>query len=422
MDKPAPLRVLCLSPFFAPLANAEAFCGSKVALHLLEAGVDLTVLDVDYTGHKKFSVDPSTLWQPLEQITTSIPPDGGQPKYLSIPLGIRYGTPEWSRWIRAAVTTARRLHRERPFNVIYSRSLPNVAHLAAYWIAREIGRPWVANFNDPWDLEGAHLLPQDREKRKRTLALRVSEFWLRRVMQTADVVTFPCARLRDYHLRLASPRGECVVVPHIGSRAPGETTPGQFHLVHAGNLGAGESTRRNTTIELLKALRSFLDRSPAAQKNCRLVLVGPEDRPTLALAQEMGLSPYVSCTGRLSYQASLERIASATVCLLVEGNMPEGIFLPSKFPDYIRAGKPVIALSPSEGTIADLGSERGVTQVSVANPAAIEAAIARHYEAFARGQLASLEPSRELAQHYDGTRIGQQLAGLFAGLIARAPV
>jgi hypothetical protein len=115
-------------------------------------------------------------------------------------------------------------------------------------------------------------------------------------------------------------------------------------------------------------------------------------------------------------------MASATVCLLVEGNMSEGIFLPSKFPDYIQAGRPVIALSPPIGTIADLSSHQGVTQVSVADPEAIEAAIACHYDAFATGGMASLEPSRELRQEYDGARIGRQLQELFAGLSTRSPI
>src|SRR5664280_614399 len=170
MDSPAPPRILCLSPFFAPLANAEAFCGAKAALHLLEAGADLTVIAVDYAGHPRFSRDGSAMWQPLERITSSIPPHGGRSKFLSVPLGLRYLTPEWSRWIAATVAHARRLHRDQPFDVVYSRALPNVAHVAAYWITRAIQRPWIANFNDPWDLEATHLLPQDRLKRKRNLA------------------------------------------------------------------------------------------------------------------------------------------------------------------------------------------------------------------------------------------------------------
>ena len=417
MEREFTPRVLCLSPFFAPLANAEAFCGGKVALHLLEAGVDLTVFDVDYSGHAKFSRDGSTLWHPLECITSSIPPDGGKSKLLSALFGLRYLTPEWSRWIATTVATARRLHNDRPFDIVYSRGLPNVAHIAAYWITRAINRPWIANFNDPWDLEGAHLLPQERSKQKRTVALRISEFWLRRVIGTADVLTFPCSRLRDYHLRLARSKGKCVVLPHIGhvTSSPVEQSA-IFQLVHAGNLGSGESTRRNTTISLLRGLRAFLDQRPEARKLCQLVLVGPEDRPTLALAHELGLDSIVSCTGRLSYVESLQRMASASVCLLVEGNMPEGIYLPSKFADYIKSGKPVIALSPPTGTIADLSPNRGVVRVQVDDPRSIELAIARHYDVFSRGAGATLKPSAEFIELYDGTRIARILCDLFRSL------
>jgi len=416
---PSP-RVLCISPFFPPLANPEAFCGGKVALHLLAAGVDVTVFDVDYVKHPKFSRDVSPVWHPLERITSSVPPDGNKTKLLSPLLGLRYFSPEWSRWIATVVANARRLHRVRPCDVVYSRSLPNVAHIAAYWVSRAIRRPWIANFNDPWDLEGAHLLPQDRHKRKRTLALRASDFWLRRVMRKADTLTFPSSRLRDYHLRLAQARGKSVVVPHIGSSTSPVQGSGFFELVHAGNLGSGESTRRNATNSLLRAMRGFFDHRPDARKHFRLVLVGPEDRPTLTLAHELDLNGNVSCTGRVSYVESLQAIASATVCLLVEGNMPEGIYLPSKFADYIQARKPVIALSPSTGTIADLRSSRGITQVSHDDLHAIETALARHYDAFTSGQIAALEPCDELMSQYDGTRIGQQLRDLCADLAARS--
>jgi hypothetical protein len=115
-------------------------------------------------------------------------------------------------------------------------------------------------------------------------------------------------------------------------------------------------------------------------------------------------------------------MSSAAVCLLVEGNMPEGIFLPSKFADYIQSRKPVIALSPATGTIADLLPANGVTQVQVDSPSAIEAAIVRYYEAFASGQIASLQPDETLVQQYDGARIGRVLRNLCAELAVRSPI
>jgi hypothetical protein len=415
-DGPAP-RVLCISPFFSPLANAEAFCGGKVALQLLKAGVDLTVCDVDYQEHGKFSKDNSALWEPLSKITFSTPPDGNLSKLWSGFLGIRYLSPSWSRWIAATVSKVKSLHNANGFQVVYSRGFPNMAHIAAYWIAETIKRPWVANFNDPWDLEGAHLLPQDRTKRKRNLGSVISDFWLRRVMSSANALTFPCARLRDYHLKLHQASSRTIVIPHIGFKTSPAPPSHFFELVHAGNLGAGESTRRNSTKNLLLGLQEFLNSCPTARSYSRLVLVGSEDKPTVDLANSLGIGEYLVSTGRLSYSESLVRMASATVCLLVEGDMPEGIYLPSKFADYIQALKPVIALSPETGTISDLLPIKGITQVSVNDPQAICSAIARHHDAFVNNQISALAPEKKLVDSYNESTVGLQLCDLFNEMI-----
>jgi hypothetical protein len=316
------------------------------------------------------------------------------------------------------VQDARARHREKPFDVLYSRGLPNVAHLAGYWVARQLGLPWVANLNDPWDLEGAHLLPQHRDQRPSTWRTRIQDRWLRTVMRTADLVTFPCARLRDYHLRLVPRTGPTAVIPHIGvvTTPDPATTEDGFRLVHAGNLGAGESTRRNSTAGLLHAVRAFLASRPEASDRFRLVLVGGEDAATTRMAAELGLSRHLLSTGRVNYLESTRWMAAASVCLLVEGEMPEGIYLASKFPDYVTVGRPVIALSPETGTIADLRGHRGLTVVKVSDPGAIERAIAEHYDAWTAGRLETLVPEPALRERYALSAVGQQWREVFQGL------
>lgn len=410
------MRVLCIAPAFLTRASAESFCGRKVALHLLDAGVDLSVFDVDYSGHAMCAFDPSPLWSPLSRITSSFPPDGGKFKAWSLPLGLWYRTPEWSRWVSTIVAAADAKHRSNPYDLVYSRGLPNVAHVAAYWVTRAIHRPWVANFNDPWDLEARRRMPQHRASRRRTATHYLSSYWLGKVMRTAEVITFPCARLRDYHLRLYQRKGRCTVIPHIG-QAIGTAAPSRdFQLVHAGNLGCGESTRQNATLALLRAIRIFLDQHPDAASRFQVTLVGPEDIPTCQMTRSLHLEQHVICTGKKTYEESLKYIAHATVCLLVEGNMAEGIYLPSKFADYIAAGRPVIALSPPIGTIADLQPSIGVMRVSVEDERAIVRALTAHYDAFAEGRIATLSPTRELQSLYDGPLIARTLCDLFSKL------
>ncbi len=81
---------------------------------------------------------------------------------------------------------------------------------------------------------------------------------------------------------------------------------------------------------------------------------------------------------------------------LVEGNFPEGIFLPSKLADYLVAGKPVLALSPARGVAADLSGRKGLTRVDIESGEGAEAAIASYYQAFRSGRIEELSPGEEL--------------------------
>ena len=47
-------------------------------------------------------------------------------------------------------------------------------------------------------------------------------------------------------------------------------------------------------------------------------------------------------------------MAQAAALLLMEATLDEGIYLPSKFCDYSRSGKPLLLFCPEAGTIADL--------------------------------------------------------------------
>ena len=73
--------------------------------------------------------------------------------------------------------------------------------------------PWAANINDPWD---QHLFPNAPEGRLSLIKRCVSNYWLRRTLRSADVVTFPCRRLADYHARVSGVKRERAVLLDYG--------------------------------------------------------------------------------------------------------------------------------------------------------------------------------------------------------------
>ena len=394
------MRILCITSVYPP-CDSESFCTGKMVLALEQEGADIHVLymdDPEWRGR----ADASPVWSALPS-STAIPHHPNADRTRATILAAKYQTVAWPRWISDVVESARQLHRESPFDVVYSRIPPMAGHIAGYWIARNLDLPWIANFNDPWDY---HLFP-GRERVHASFRSRLSEHWLKRTLKNADVVTFPCARLAEYTLRQAKYRRQYEVVPHIGYALKSNETANEFRLVHAGKMGSNEITGRSTAA-LLQGLKQFTEKQPEAKASTRLVLVGKEDPQTTRIAENLSIGEIITTIGQVTYEQSLAHIGAASACVLIEGKMDEGVYFPSKLADYLTAQKPIIALSPAEGTVADMTSGGGIVRVDQDDAQAIENAIGLLYQAFRRGQLSELAPTANSVRQLDPAVVAQQ--------------
>jgi hypothetical protein len=121
----------------------------------------------------------------------------------------------------------------------------------------------------------------------------------------------------------------------------------------------------------------------------------------------------------VSYERSVEWICAASVCVLIEGAMEEGVYLPSKAADYLACRRPVLALSPRVGTLADLAAHRGIVRLDPDDQPGIERELERLYEIHRRGGEAELAPAEELvrmfAPHAVADRLLEEIGGVLAG-------
>ncbi|PKN24422.1 MAG: hypothetical protein CVU64_22180 [Deltaproteobacteria bacterium HGW-Deltaproteobacteria-21] len=396
-------RIICISPHFPPRADSESFCGAKFTLELLKQGIELTVICRDPTTPHPKPCDDSKLWLPLKEISLNIPTPVHKDRLRSARLGFRYRTGNYARWVRAVVDTAERLHCRNPYDLVYSRSLPMEAHIAGYWTSRRLKLPWIANINDPWDW---HLMPEGMRIEKSFLDRSISNYWMKKTLRAASLVTYPSDRLRDYHFRLCGVKHESEIIPHVGyaheKKKVGNNSG--FLMVHAGKLGGLEA---RSPLALLHGIEQFLKRKPGARSILRVVFVGQEDPFTRVKTDELGMQAIVEHTGRVSYERSLEFISGASVCVLVEGTVPEGIFLASKLVDYLAAGKPVLALSPANGVVADLSQKKGLLRVDTDDQNRVETAIAAYYQAYQSGCIEDMSPTAELTGLFEPDAVTQ---------------
>ena len=405
------MRILCISPVFVPTADPEAFCGAKMVHALMQRGAVVTVLSSSNFRERPY--DDSALWDGVKRVIVDVPVPPLLSRMQSLTAAGRFQTLSHPRWVSAAVHTAELLHGEREFDLVYTRSLPTTSHIAGFWCAKILKLPWIANINDPW---ASQFFPVDDGPELSAFLTAENLFWLRRTIRSADLITFPCRRLMDFHLRLARLNHPAQVIPHIGYRSEraDQGSDGHFRLVHAGRLLASEGRFGSA---LLLGLKAFLDSSAEAAADVKLILVGPGDRETEKLISEMGLDRNIEIVGRVNYESSLDYIASASVCVLIESRVDEGIFFASKLADYLAHGKPVLALSPRIGTAADLASRGELIRVDH-DPNAVRNAIAALYSDFKRGTLSLRHPSDQLQGELRGHTVAEHFLATCRALIS----
>jgi len=400
------------APGFAPYAASENICSSKLALALMERGYDVSVVSRQDEGFN-YGTDWTEPWLPLKAVTHEI-------RY---PVGMRLGRVAdvarafgamgfvlpGLRWARRAYELAMELHAQRKFDVILSRAPNDIAHVPALQIARRTGLPWIANWNDP----PMHLWPEPYAHRLSRLTEWMSIRLLEGVFRTATCVAFPSARLMKHVIRNAPATDGTMttVIPHMGygGSVPAATDcAGVFKICHAGNL-----SRERCPKTFLEGYAAFLSKT-SVQDRVALHVVGVEHPDMRTLAAAYGLNGSLTFSGGLPYLATMQRLAQSDLLLLVEAPCQEGIFLPSKLADYACLGKPVLAVSPSQGTVRDLLSRHGGGLCTDNRSAKdIEGALLRFYRAWKDGVLDQTFSSASLARELSVDSVVSKYEGLF---------
>lgn len=238
------------------------------------------------------------------------------------------------------------------------------------------------------------------------------------VVRDADALVFVTQQTADRVMR-KYPDGlleKVHVLPHgfdpldeplkVGRPGPGR---GALTIVYTGRFYDGIRTPDG----LLHAL-ALLAQKRSLARELLVTFVGDAIPAHRHLASRLGLSEVVEFTGRLPYAESTRRAAAADVLLLIDAPADDSLFLPSKLVDYLPLGKPILALTPSQGAAADLVRALGYGVVppddASAIAVAIESLIVRHQ----RGGV-SMSPTHVAAsQVYDIRRTAQQFADILA--------
>jgi len=320
----------------------------------------------------------------------------------------------WAAWVLGAVPAGLRLvRRERPA-LIWSTYPIASAHLAALVLHRLTGLPWIADLRDPM-IDAVH--PSDPWTRR-------AAAWVERqtVRHCSRAVCTTPGAVRSYRLRYPAlpPERFCLIEngydeEEFTSALPAPRPPdGPFRLLHSGIVYPLERDPG----PLFAALARLQREGVLAAGDFRLVLRAPVHEALLAaLAREHGVMDLVEIAPSLPYGAALgEMLAADGLLVLQAANCNDQV--PAKLYEYLRAGRPVLALTDPLGDTAGVMRAAGIDTLAPLDDAeAIAAALARFLALARSGQAPLAPPAFVRAQARQARTV--QLAALLDEVMAQ---
>lgn len=262
-------------------------------------------------------------------------------------------TPDrWASWLPFAVRAGRRLIREERPSVIFSTYPIATAHLIGCRLSDWSGLPWVADFRDSMYDDG---YPEGA--RQRAINKKLDRETV--IRSTRAIFTTPSTRAMYADRYPELPEDRWSLIPNgydekdflESTAGPGGTrtaTGSPLVLLHSGTLYPVE---RNP-LPFFNALRRLRDHATIGPDRVRIRLRATgHDNYYARVIHDAGLQDIVEILDPLPYRAALREMQAVDGLLLFQA---EGCNhqIPAKLYEYLRAQKPVIALTHPAGDTA----------------------------------------------------------------------
>jgi hypothetical protein len=368
--------VLMIAYHFPPVRGSSGIQRTlRFAQHLPKFGWRPIVLTIDPRAYESTAESKGNEIPPGLRVERAFGLDAARQLSLFGRYPRRLALPDrWATWRAWAVPKALRIIQRESVDAIWSTFPIPTAHEIGLETARRTGLPWIAEFRDPmW--QGDY--PPDPAVNRAWKELEA------RVFGAANrvVVTTPGAE-NEYAGRYpGSIRAKLTVIENgydeetfarvrVHTTAPAQAN-GPFRLVHSGIVYQSERdpTQFFAALAELKTSR----RLNAGDLQVILRATANDDlyRPVL---QRLAIDDIVRLEPPIDYLAALEEMLTADGLLILQAANCNAQ-IPAKLYEYLRAGRPILALTDpagdtartllaaGTGTVAPLDSAEAISEV-----------------------------------------------------------
>lgn len=316
-------------------------------------------------------------------------------------------------WLLTARSKILELIDKFNIDVIYSSSPPYTCSLIALYGKQKRHLPWVAGFRDPWtgfiSAPNRWFLPEKIDK-----ALE------HKVFINADIIEVAWEGIRKDALAKYPDLSPSKFI-HIPNGFDSADFPKieykknqRFTITYTGSLYG----RRNP-LSLFKAIEKLIQEGRIHKSDFKIRFIGRMGAEVHQMIEQTSFRNSIEISGYLPHHQSIEQIMTSDVSLLIidESKESEEI-VPGKVYEYLGAGRPILAIGPENGAIAQLLEECKAGLIAHQNE--IDT-IAKNFMKFYNDWKEDryFEPKFEAIRRYERKDHTRQLAEILENLITK---
>lgn len=382
-------RLLMIAYHFPPIHGSSGVQRTlRFARYLPEFGWEPIVLTAHERAYERTSTDQLADVPPGTRVVRAQAWDTA--RHLSIAgryPGVLARPDRWLTWWLGAVPAGLDLIRRHKPDAIWSTYPIATAHRIAATLHARSGLPWVADFRDPMAQDG---YPEDPATWQSFARIE------RHATQNASISTFTTpSAVNLYRERYPAQASRMSLLENgydeetfTGTNSGAPLTPGKLTLLHSGIVYPSE---RDPT-HLFKALSRLKAASPETYGKILLRFRAPVHEDLLTkLAQDHGVESAIEIFPSIGYRDALAEMLRADGLLILQAANCNAQ-IPAKFYEYLRAGRPILALTDPKGDTARSARAAGINAIApLDNGAEIAALLDRFCATPSLGTLASEE-------------------------------
>ncbi len=254
-------------------------------------------------------------------------------------------------WIKPSVRFLINYLQEHKVDVIVSTGPPHSMHMIALALKKRLNIPWLADFRDPWtdiDYYKDMKISAFADKKHKSLELKTIKGCNAMVVVSGDMkVNYEIMGGNNVNLITNGFDSDDMDVQDV-------VRDTKFSISHIGTLPPGLNLKG-----LWQVLSELSESLPNFRDNLEIKLIGKVDNSIVDDISAINLTNQFTKIEYVTHdKAALLMKQSAILLLAINKDSPnaKGI-LTGKFFEYLASGRPIFAICPSEGDLAQILEE-----------------------------------------------------------------